>query len=760
MTTGRGFSRRAFLASSASLVGAGAIASGTASAQERAWPTFGRDAGNSRYHPEVELYGDEPAQRWTLNLGDDVTSEVVVSSSAFYFTDSSGRIYRVTEDGDSAVYDQGTDGDAGTVSRTSTPAIEGDRIYVGGLNDRIFAIDPGTGDTEWEFETEGLVRAAPAVVDDQVLVGCTDGTVYGVAAETGEQTWTYRAESPIHATPCVLEGRAFVAAEHGALHGVNLASGDGETVLDLAADLIPSPISDGERVYVATTAGELFAVDSADRSTMWSTDLSSGVTATPAVAENVLYVGTEDGSLVALDSGSGRVRWSTRVDGPVTTGIAATADAILAATDTGAINAVDPDGEEIMWTFDVGAEITTPLSVANDALYFGTTGGSVLAITSERGTVDLVFSEIESHVPVEPSAVRVDQTHALLATGGVGTLVAAGYALSQTWRRGRGADPGSDVDEGTDSQTDDGHRITGGPVLSGDAEPIGKGPDVDTTDSLALGDVAYEDFEKSGQIGSGGNADVYEACVVTDDGEATVALKEPRLSEGETMDASAFSDFLEEAEVWSSIDDHERVVSVYEWGSDPVPWIVMEYMPEGTLNAHLDSLSREEVFVELEGLCEAIHHAHRHGITHTDIKPENILYTEVDGTRFGKMTDWGLANVLLEHSTSVEGFTPSYSAPEQLEPKSHGGTDDQTDIYQLGVVAYEMFTGELPYDTESYGETVNAILNDDPVVPSERNPELDEELDRVLLRALAERKEERYETVLHFRDDLRRAYSA
>jgi serine/threonine protein kinase len=268
-------------------------------------------------------------------------------------------------------------------------------------------------------------------------------------------------------------------------------------------------------------------------------------------------------------------------------------------------------------------------------------------------------------------------------------------------------------------------------------------------------DASYEDFEQIERIGSGGNADVYKARYRED--STVVALKVPRISDEETVDTSTFSEFVNEAEVWSGIDAHGRIVSVYAWGDQPLPWIAVEYMDEGTLGAQ--SLGTDQVYAELEGFCEALHHAHRQGVTHTDIKPENILYKKVNGDPFGKFTDWGLANELLEHSTSVAGFTPDYSAPEQLEPEEYGGTDEQTDIYQLGVVAYELFTGELPYEGgSSQGASVMAVLNDEPKKPSEINPGLDEGLDDVLLKVLSKEKENRYETALHFRDDLRRAY--
>jgi serine/threonine-protein kinase len=183
-------------------------------------------------------------------------------------------------------------------------------------------------------------------------------------------------------------------------------------------------------------------------------------------------------------------------------------------------------------------------------------------------------------------------------------------------------------------------------------------------------------------------------------------------------------------------------------------------MEGGNLDTVLGNLDQEEIFVHLEDVCEAVHHAHRQGITHTDLKPENILFTEMDGQRVAKVADWGLAMVLLEHSKSVEGLTPAYSAPEQIDPEAYGGTDDRTDIYQLGVVAYEAFTGRLPFEYDTSSATINAVLNEKPAAPTEYNSNLPESIDTAILAALSKEKGERYETVLHFRDSLRRVYHA
>jgi hypothetical protein len=279
-------------------------------------------------------------------------------------------------------------------------------------------------------------------------------------------------------------------------------------------------------------------------------------------------------------------------------------------------------------------------------------------------------------------------------------------------------------------------------------------PQPDTPDTITPGAEADEelpDHEVLEPIGSGGNADV-KKIQLTDSGKIA-ALKIPRWQG--TLSESVIDEFSAEAATWARIDDHEHIIDVLGSGATPYPWILLEYMPDGSLRTQLNR--NGQAFAPGEGrevllaLCGAIRHAHRHGIVHADLKPENVLF---DGDT-PKIGDWGLAKVLLEHSKSIEGMTPTYAAPEQLDPDQYGSVDDQTDVYQIGVMAYELLTGTVPYDRDNPAGTITAILSDDPTPPTEHNPELPPEIDEIILTAMAKEKATRYESVLYVRDALR-----
>jgi tetratricopeptide (TPR) repeat protein len=265
--------------------------------------------------------------------------------------------------------------------------------------------------------------------------------------------------------------------------------------------------------------------------------------------------------------------------------------------------------------------------------------------------------------------------------------------------------------------------------------------------------LSYDEIEKESPIGGGGSADVYEARALTEDDSIVVALKEPRFQG--TLQASIIKEFQREAETWGRLDDHAHVVGVVDWGTKPLPWIAMEYMNAGPLGEHIGDFDLEQALWTALGVTRGVRHAHTRGIAHLDLKPANILLRDPNDQEtwpVPKVGDWGLARMLLQHSKSVDGFTPQYAAPEQIDD-DRGTPDQDTDIYQLGAVFYELFTGQPPF-TGGTANVLHDALHEMPPPPSTVNASLPREIDDILLTALEKDRTDRYEDVLYLRDAL------
>ncbi|MGA7684005.1 MAG: serine/threonine-protein kinase [Terriglobales bacterium] len=204
---------------------------------------------------------------------------------------------------------------------------------------------------------------------------------------------------------------------------------------------------------------------------------------------------------------------------------------------------------------------------------------------------------------------------------------------------------------------------------------------------------------------------------------------------------------------------HPGIVAVFDVGEDPEtsdPFIVMEYIEGLTLRELLarkgKKLSPDDALRIAEELAEALDYAHAQGVVHRDIKPANILVTK-DGQ--AKIGDFGIAQLDLSHMTlpgRVLG-TPAYMSPEQLEGEQ---VDGRSDLFSLGAILYTALTGYRPFQGNSATTVCFKVANRDPLQATSLAPELPQEMDAMIARALAKDPANRYQTGKEFAEDLRR----
>jgi len=210
------------------------------------------------------------------------------------------------------------------------------------------------------------------------------------------------------------------------------------------------------------------------------------------------------------------------------------------------------------------------------------------------------------------------------------------------------------------------------------------------------------------------------------------------------------SQFTKELHIWQGL-HHKNIVEIYAANIFPVPYIEMEYIGS-SLAAMKFPLPVEKAVEIARGVAEGLLYAHGQGIVHRDIKPENILIAP-DG--IPKITDWGLSKAEGSKQSGMIGFSLDYAAPEQLAPNIYGEPGPWTDIYQLGVLFYEMLSGHVPFQGGGMGEVTHAILHEDPVPLSLTGP--DAALIRdVIARCMAKRPADRYGSVDEILEDLKK----
>jgi serine/threonine-protein kinase len=261
------------------------------------------------------------------------------------------------------------------------------------------------------------------------------------------------------------------------------------------------------------------------------------------------------------------------------------------------------------------------------------------------------------------------------------------------------------------------------------------------------------------KVGQGGMGVVYRAFDTHLERE--VALK--FLPEEFAADPDRLARFIREAKTIAAL-NHPNIVGIHSVEEERgVRFITMEFVRGKTLKQLIPrkGLSTKELLALAVPMVEAVSVAHEQGITHRDLKPDNIMITP-DGRV--KILDLGLAITKpLEPATAQSEVTTStdevglmigtaaYMSPEQIEGRR---VDHRADIFALGVILYEMATGQRPFKGSSSLQVISSILHDTPVPMSELNPLHPHELDRVVRHSLAKDRERRYQTAKDVRNDL------
>jgi serine/threonine protein kinase len=200
---------------------------------------------------------------------------------------------------------------------------------------------------------------------------------------------------------------------------------------------------------------------------------------------------------------------------------------------------------------------------------------------------------------------------------------------------------------------------------------------------------------------------------------------------------------------------HPNIVTVYDFGEDNgVLYLAMELLNGKSLQDLVEEqniLPLETIVPMYEQVCSALDHAHRNNVIHRDIKPANIMILE---SGLVKVTDFGIAKMMSLGMTQAGQIlgTPNYMSPEQVKGR---GVDGRSDIFSLGVILYELVTGEKPFSGQNITTVIYKIINENPIPPRELDATIHPGLSYVISKALAKDPGERYQTCRDLAEDLK-----
>lgn len=256
--------------------------------------------------------------------------------------------------------------------------------------------------------------------------------------------------------------------------------------------------------------------------------------------------------------------------------------------------------------------------------------------------------------------------------------------------------------------------------------------------SLPIGTVIDDRYELVREVGRGGMAAVYEAH----DRELDERVAMKFFFGGD--DQELLQRFKQELLLSRKL-AHINIIKVFDIGTfRGCKFISMELLRGKSLTYHMHRKHSRDVLLNLLiQVCAGLHAAHEAGVVHRDVKPDNLFVTEKGVI---KVMDFGIAKQQAKPGLTRAGYmagTPHYMAPEQIF--SFGSVDRRADIYALGILAYEMFCGQLPFQGDDMMQLLQLHLKEPPRPPRELAPDLPPALEAVILKCLAKKPEERFD---------------
>jgi len=606
----------------------------------------------------------------------------------------------------------------------STPTVYEETLYFGsGASDdegRIYAINKNTGEEEWILDDfSGPIQDAIVAEDETVFFVATD--LYAVDSETGDTKWTSSsaAESPgledgITESPVLRDGIIYINS--GSVVAIETETGDVLWEIQTGNHHRPlvteEGIYAGDRWFDRETGDEIWRYDQAP------TDIN--ITSQPVMSDDAIYIpnSRDDSTVHVIDANtgeelsvidvSGNIRSMLAYDQTVYVGTANTDDGGGDGETGGVLYVIDAETRERIWAASRrNAELRLSPIAADGMVFTAATTGQLFAV--EHGVHPF---EDDGLVIFQPISEQTTSLLSVLAgAGGIG----AAYLGYRRYR--------SDSQEASDSETqtyendDEKTDIRSGDSSNSklkitDYNTLTVGEPIKTISRLQLMHATVENH----------------SCWVLTPADDTK----------ETIDIEDVSEVISTLEPWDQMNSHPNLIEVYGVGYTPLPWAALEQAEYPTLVDRVDGFTTNELIELLQQICDALHHVQRYGTIYHNLTTESVFLAANDTIKLRGVLD------------QIGDADPWYAAPEEID----GESCEQSTVYRVGLITYELLTGTLPYPEYPNEDPEMVIKSSEIIPPSEQLDSIPAELESIIMKALSRSPDDRHETVLHLRDDL------
>lgn len=280
---------------------------------------------------------------------------------------------------------------APTVAIYSTPAVEGDLVYIGAYNGKVYAFNSAAGALRWVYPREGYLQpivGSPIIAAGTLYIGCSDGKLYALDAATGDWKWAFQADGKIWSTPALDSSRAYIGSLGGKLYTVDVTEGKEVWAFEAQGAIISTPLISAGFIYIGSFDHYLYALDSLDGRMIWKFPGSDWFWARPSIYQDTIYAGCLDGKVYAIYATGekrGEEKWHYSTGGPISSSPVMVDDLLVVASEDGQVYVLRADNGGLERMITIGSPIKTPLYAEGDKVYVHAQDHSLRAIEAHTG---------------------------------------------------------------------------------------------------------------------------------------------------------------------------------------------------------------------------------------------------------------------------------------------------------------------------------------------------------------------------------------
>lgn len=311
--------------------------------------------------------------KWVYACEDEIRGSVVCENNVVYVGALDNNLYAVDAQSGGFVWKYATSG--GIVSR---PALADGVLYVGSEDAHVYAIAAKSGQMIWAYQTDGPVRSSPRVAEGHVFFGCDDHYLYAVNLVAARRLWRVETGGMIRSSPFVTKDFLYFGNDEGEFHCLDFR-GQTKWKFNTKRGIVSSPLVDHDTVYFCGLDSQLYALDARSGWAIWRFRMGKGSISSPCRTETGVIAGSADGNIYCVDAGSAREIWRFKTDHQVSGSPLIWKDTVYCGSADGYLYALDYRTGRLRWKYMTGGAITGTPVVYNDTLYFGSTDHNLYA---------------------------------------------------------------------------------------------------------------------------------------------------------------------------------------------------------------------------------------------------------------------------------------------------------------------------------------------------------------------------------------------